>query len=81
MKLWNPFSKEAEEGYVPNRELFAYSTALAGQNATYNLVTSWIFYFCTNIIKINPLKVGFLTGFTKIWASRSYRYSFRAYVR
>lgn len=67
MKLWNPFSKEAEEGYVPNRELFAYSTALAGQNATYNLVTSWIFYFCTNIIKINPLKVGFLTGFTKIW--------------
>lgn len=66
-KLWNPLSKEADEGYVPNRELFAYSTALAGQNMTYQLVTQWIFYFCTNIIGINPLKVGFLTGFTKIW--------------
>lgn len=67
MKIWNPFSKKAEEGYVPNRELFAYSTALAGQNATYQLVTQWIFYFCTNIIGIHPMKVGFLTGFTKIW--------------
>ena len=67
MKIWNPFSKKAEEGCVPNRELFAYSTALAGQNMTYQLVTQWIFYFCTNIVGINPLKVGFLTGFSRIW--------------
>lgn len=67
MKIWNPFSKKAEEGCVPNRELLAYSTALAGQNMAYALVTQWIFYFCTNIIGINPLRVGFLTGFTKIW--------------
>lgn len=33
------FSKEADEGYVPNRELFAYSAALAGQNLTYQFVT------------------------------------------
>ena len=25
------FSKEADEGYVPNRELLSYSAALAGQ--------------------------------------------------
>ncbi len=67
IRLWNPFSNKAEEGCVPNRELFAYSTALAGQNVTYQLVNQWIFYFCTNIVGIAPLKVGFLTGFSKIW--------------
>ena len=52
------FSKEADEGYVPNRELFAYSAALAGQNLTYQFVTQWLFYFCTDILRIggnNPL--------------------------
>lgn len=66
-RIWNPFSKRAEEGYVPNRELFAYSTALAGQNMTYQMVTQWLFYFCTDILKIGAKKVGFLTGFTRIW--------------
>ena len=56
-----------KDGDVPNGELFAYSTALAGQNMTYQLVTQWIFYFCTNIVGISPLKVGFLTGFSKVW--------------
>ena len=32
-------SKEADEGYVPNRELFANSAALAGQNLTNQFVT------------------------------------------
>lgn len=45
------FSKEADEGYVPNRELFAYSAALAGQNLTYQFVTQWLFYFCTDVLK------------------------------
>lgn len=66
-KLWNPFSKHAKEGYVPNRELFAYSAALAGQNITYQMVAQWLFYFCTDILKINAAKVGFVTGFTRIW--------------
>ena len=44
------FSTEAAEGYVPNRELLCYATALAGQNMTYSLVSKWIFYFCTNIL-------------------------------
>ena len=58
------FSKEADEGYVPNRELFAYSAALAGQNLTYQFVTQWLFYFCTDVLKIGARKVGFFTGFT-----------------
>ncbi len=66
-KLWNPFSKEAKEGCVPNRELLAYSAALTGQNLTYVFVSQWLFYFCTDVLKISAKKVGFLTGFTRIW--------------
>lgn len=65
--FWNPFSKDAEEGCVPNRELLAYSAALTGQNMAYVFVSQWLFYFCTNILRISPARVGFLTGFTRIW--------------
>lgn len=67
IKLWNPFSNEAEEGNVPNRELLAYSAALSGQNMTYALVNQWLFYFCTNILYISPKKVGIFTGIVRIW--------------
>lgn len=66
-KLWNPFSKEAEEGNVPNRELLSYSVALSGQNIAYALVSQWLFYFCTDVLFISPKNVGFLTSFTRIW--------------
>lgn len=64
---WWLFSKYAEEGYVPNRELFAYSAALTGQNMAYAIVSQWLFYFCTDVLRISAKKVGFLTGFTRIW--------------
>lgn len=66
-ELWNPFSKKAEEGNVPNRELLAYSAALSGQNMAYGLVNQWLFYFCTNILYISPKKVGIFTGIVRIW--------------
>ena len=61
------FSKEADEGYVPNRELLSYSAALAGQNATYGIVNQWIFYFCTNVLHMNPDHVGKVTSISRIW--------------
>lgn len=61
------FSKYADEGCVPNRELMAYSVALTGQNLTYVFVSQWLFYFCTDVLKIGAKKVGFLTGFSRIW--------------
>lgn len=61
------FSKHADEGCVPNRELMAYSVALSGQNMAYVLVSQWLFYFCTDVLKISANKVGFLTGFSRIW--------------
>ena len=61
------FSKEAEEGYVPNRNLFAYAAGLTGQNMTYSFQNSWWFYFCTTILKIKPEKVGIIQGMSRIW--------------
>lgn len=61
------FRTDAQEGYVPNRELFLYSTALAGQNATYNLVNQWIFYFCTNVLHIDSGHVGVITSVSRVW--------------
>lgn len=61
------FSTEAAEGYVPNRELLCYATALAGQNMTYSLVSKWIFYFCTNILHMDPGKVGNITSISRVW--------------
>ncbi len=61
------FSKEAEEGYVPNRNLLAYATGLAGQNMAYNFQNNWWYYFCTTVLKIDPVKVGYVQGFSRIW--------------
>lgn len=67
----NPFkrmlSREAEEGYIPNRELTMHAAALAGQNLTYALISGWMFYFCTNVLKISPNKVGIITGISRLW--------------
>lgn len=61
------FSKEAEEGYIPNRELFSHALGLAGQNLAYSYIAGWLFYFCTNILKIGPKKVGIITGIARAW--------------
>lgn len=70
-KTKNPFvyffDRNAGEGYVPNRELMQFGTGLAGQNMTYALVSGWMFYFCTNILKIQPIHVGTITAVSRIW--------------
>ncbi|MBE6827684.1 MAG: hypothetical protein E7514_03595 [Ruminococcaceae bacterium] len=66
-KVLTEIPDSAEDGKVPTGELFAYTAALTGQNLTYHFVNQWIFYFCTNVIGISPIKVGFLTGFSKVW--------------
>ena len=71
LKTKNPFKfffdKNAKEGYIPNRELVSFGTALFGQNMTYGLVSNWMFYFCTNILRIQPLHVGLITSVSRIW--------------
>jgi len=63
----NAFSTQAAEGYIPNRELAKHAAALAGQNLTYAFISDWMFYFCTNILKITPRKVGIITGIARFW--------------
>ncbi len=63
----NLFSKDAEEGYVANRNLFCYAAGLTGQNMTYSFQTSWWFYFCTTILKINSVRVGQIQGAARVW--------------
>ena len=48
-----------EQGYVPNKRLFAYSAAIAGQNMHYAFINGWLFYFCNNILKIKAEYVGY----------------------
>jgi len=60
-------SAEAAEGYIPNRELAKHAVALSGQNLTYAFISDWMFYFCTNILKIGPRKVGIITGISRAW--------------
>lgn len=70
-KTLNPFKfffgKEAEEGYVPNRELFAYSAALAGQNASYGMIGQWLNYFMTNVLYISAGSTGTVMGIVRVW--------------
>lgn len=61
------FSRDAEEGYVPNREGLNFAAGLCGQNITYGLVSGWFFYFCTDVLKISPFHVGILTSVTRLW--------------
>lgn len=56
-----------EQGYVPNKRLFAYASAIAGQNMNYQFMNSWLFYFCNNILKIKAEYVGYITGISRIW--------------
>lgn len=60
-------SNQAEEDYIPNRELTKHAVGLAGQNFAYAFISGWIFYFCTNVLKIEPKKVGIVTGITRAW--------------
>lgn len=57
----------AGEGYVPNRELLAYSAALAGQNASYGMVAQWLNYFMTNVLFITAGRTGTVTGIVRVW--------------
>ena len=61
------FSKEAEPGHVPNNEIFAYATGLAGQNMSYGFQTGWWFYFCTTVLRMDSVRVGYIQGITRIW--------------
>lgn len=61
------FSKHADEGCVPNRNLLGYAFGLGGQNMTYSYISGWLRYFCINLLHIDSLKVGTLFFASYFW--------------
>lgn len=52
---------------VPRKEILQFSTGIAGQNMTYVLIASWMFYYCTDVLYITPMAVGLIIGISRIW--------------
>ncbi len=68
MKSFFLFSKETKgEGYVPNNEIFALASGLTGQNLTYSYTSSWLKYFCVNLLHMDPAKVGAIFSLSHVW--------------
>ena len=62
------FQKEPKaEGYVANRDILNYAVGLTGQNISYGYISGWIRYFCINLLKIDPKKVGNIFSLTYVW--------------
>lgn len=68
MSLGYFFQKEPKaEGYVANRDILNYAIGLSGQNISYGYISGWIRYFCINLLKIDPKKVGNIFSLTYVW--------------
>lgn len=61
------FDKTESETKVANRHILSYAVGLTGQNMTYSYISSWLRYFCINILKINSETVGLIFGASHIW--------------
>lgn len=59
--------KLVEGGVVDKTEMWEYAAGIAGQNASYGLVSGWLFYFCTDVIYIAPLLVGIITSVARVF--------------
>ena len=60
-------NKSADEGCIPNSELLQYGIGMGGLTANSNFISSWFFYFCTDVLKIKPGAVGVITSLSRIW--------------
>lgn len=58
-----------QDGFVSNRNLFAYAAGIAGQNMHYGLINGWLFYFCNAVLKISAESVGMITSISRLWDS------------
>jgi len=59
---WLRSTTPGEPGEIPRRELTNYTLGLAGQNNLYGMAGGRFFHFCTNVLMIDPLVVGKMTG-------------------
>ena len=61
------FSKEETDEKVANNRLLSHAAGLAGQNSTYNFITSRLFVFLNTVLQIPAEKTGIITGVSSLW--------------
>ncbi|MCL1951687.1 MAG: MFS transporter [Oscillospiraceae bacterium] len=59
---WLTDRNPGEPGEIPRRELVNYTLGLTGQNQLYNMAGGRFFHFCTNVLMIDAVTVGKMTG-------------------
>jgi len=64
---WLFSTEPGPEGEIPRRELTNYTLGLMGQNQLYGMAGNKFFHFCTNVLMIDPLTVGKMTGATTVF--------------
>jgi|AGTN01.3.fsa_nt_gi Na+/melibiose symporter and related transporters len=60
------FGDETKREYS-NNEIFRYGVGVFGQNVAYNLLCSWFFYFCTDVMYYDALVLGTVLAASRIW--------------
>ncbi len=66
LKVNNDISKQLER-VVPKKEKYQFSIGVFGQNLTYAIVAFYLFYYCTDVLFLDPLYVGLLLGIARFW--------------
>lgn len=63
------FSSETEQpGALSRKELSLYTLGIMGQHHGCNMAGGgWFFHFCTNVLMLNPVTVGKMTGLTMVY--------------
>ncbi|MCL2300783.1 MAG: MFS transporter [Firmicutes bacterium] len=59
---WLRSTAPESPGEIPRRELSNYTLGLTGQNQLYNMAGGRFFHFCTNVLMIDSITVGKMTG-------------------
>lgn len=67
MNIIKKFFAEDPNREVQNKELTQFAVGVMGQNFTYNLISSWFMYFCTDLLHIEAWAIGVFLGLARVW--------------
>lgn len=67
MKKFFLFSNEESDTKVSNSRLLSHAVGLAGQNMTYNFLSTRLFVFLNTVLGIPSEKTGLITGVSTLW--------------
>jgi len=63
---WLFDTEPAGEGELPRAELTRFALGTIGQGQMTSMAGGWFFHFCTNVLELDPVTVGKMTGATTI---------------